>query len=218
MALTKKNFFKKKDVKIEISFDDGGVLDMKVADMLDKYDLKATFYIVVDWVDKEGYLTWDQIKELDSRGFEIGSHTITHPQDLKGLYEEELHYEVQNSKDMIEMVLGHNITKFCYPRGRANNRVMEKVIDSGYMEARGTGKPGVITNEDKFYLPGTIHIYKREEYGDKSITQYAGQVFGQLVKEGGYCNIFAHSAEIDRDNNWEVFEEVLRMVRDIHVL
>ncbi len=216
MALTKSNFYKKKPINIEISFDDGGALDIKAADILDKYGLKATFYIVVDWIDKDGFLTWDQVKDLDKRGFTIGSHTVTHPQDLKSLYEEQLFVEVQNSKDMIETVLGHSITKFCYPRGRTNARVRQVVVESGYIDARGTGKPGVITSEDKFYLPGTIHIFKREEYRNQNIVDFANDVFEQLKKEGGYCNIWGHSAEIEREGLWDTLEGVLSLVKQLH--
>ncbi len=216
MALTKKNFYKKKPINIEVSMDDGGVLDMKVADILDKYGMKGTFYIVIDWVGKDGFLTWDQVKELDKRGFEIGSHTLTHPQDLKELYTEGLFYEVQNSKDMIETVLGHNISKFCYPRGRQNQRVRNMVEEAGYVEARTTGKPGVTKVEDKLQLPGTIHIFNRKEYGNQNIVDFANDVFEKLKKEGGYCNIWGHSKEIERDQLWSTLEGVLSLVKGMN--
>jgi peptidoglycan/xylan/chitin deacetylase (PgdA/CDA1 family) len=165
---------------------------------------------VIDWIGKEGYLTWDEVKELDRQGFKIGSHTLTHPQDLKMIHDEQLHVEVQNSKDLIETVLGHNIDSFCYPRGRADERVRRKVMESGYKDARGTGKTGITKIEDKFYLPGTIHIFQREEYLGKPILNFAKEVINKVKKEGGYCNIWGHSQEIDRDNNWEVLEEILK--------
>ncbi len=215
MALTKKNFYKKKPITIEVSMDDGGALDMKMADLLDKYGTKGTFYIVVDWIGKDGFLTWDQVKELDKRGFEIGSHTTSHPQDLKKLHEEELFYEVQNSKDMIETVLGHSISKFCYPRGRYNERVLEMVATAGYVEARGTGKPGITEVKDKLQMPGTIHIYQRKEYGNQNIVDFANDVFEKLKKEGGYCNIFGHSKEIERDQLWSTLESILSLAKEI---
>ncbi len=215
MALTKKNLYKKKDIKIEISFDDGGILDLKVADMLDKYGLKATFYVVIDYVGQEGYLTWENIKDLDKRGFTIGSHTCSHPQDLKKLHEEDLFYEIQNSKDMIETVLGHGITKFCYPRGRQNERVRQIVAEAGYIEARVTGKPGIIEVKDKLQMPGTIHIYQRKEYGNQNIVDFASDVFEKLKKEGGYCNVWGHSQEMQREQMWSTLEGVLSLVKEV---
>lgn len=199
-----------RDIEFTCSFDDGGKDDLKIVKLLQKYKLPATFYIVLDWVGKDGFLDWDDIKEMDRLGFKIGSHSITHPSDLKKLYDEQLHFEIQNSKDMIETALGHNIESFCYPRGRANERVKRFVVDAGYVEARGTGKPGIIRADDRFYLPGTIHIYQRKEYDNKSIWEFAKETIDKVKKEGGYCNIWAHSAEIQKFQNWGVLEDILK--------
>lgn len=210
MGLTKNNLYKKPEVRIEFSFDDGGKDDLKVTELLKKHGFKGTFYVVLDWIGQEGFLNWSDIRRLDNEGFNIGSHTISHPQDLKLLYDEQLHYEVQNSKDMLEMSLGHNITSFCYPRGRMDGRVRNKVVESGYIDARGTGKPGIITIEDKFYLPGTIHIFQRPEYEGKPILDYAKEVLDKIKKEGGYCNVWGHSAEIQKFSLWNTLEEILK--------
>jgi len=216
MALTKANYRQQEEPKeekklivLETSWDDGGILDLKIADLLEKFGLKGTFYIVCDWVGKEGYLTWDNIKDLDKRGFKIGSHTTSHPMDMKILYDDHLFAEINVSKDIIENVLGHSIDTFCYPRGRADERVMGLVAEANYVTARGTGKPGIITIDNKFYLPGTIHIFQRPEYGKASIIDFSRQVFEKLNKDGGYCNIFGHSAEINKNNLWGVLETVL---------
>lgn len=199
----------KNKIELVTSWDDGSVLDIQVADLLEKYKLRGTFYVVCDFVGKDGYLTWQQIKELDSRGFDIGSHTVTHPMDLKMVHDEELFYEVQSSKDIIENVLGHNITSFCYPRGRADERVKQMVAEAGYIEARGTGKPGITKIEDKLYKPGTIHIFQRPEYHEVPIISYAREVFNKLEREGGYCNIWGHSAEVEKNKLWSVLDVVL---------
>lgn len=195
---------------IESSWDDGGALDIKIAGLLKKYNLKGTFYVVFDSIGKNGFLTWEQIKMLEQQGFDIGSHTVSHPSDLKTLYEEQLHFEIQNSKDMIEAALGHSISKFCYPRGRYDDRVKAMVIRAGYTEARTTGKPGITKAEDKFALPGTIHIFQRPEYGEKTLVQFAKETIDKVKKEGSYCNIWGHSSEINKFSLWGVLEEILK--------
>jgi peptidoglycan/xylan/chitin deacetylase (PgdA/CDA1 family) len=219
MALTKASF--KKDLTREVpepiriefelatSWDDGGINDMRIADILTKYSLPGVFYIIVDRVGEEGYLTWANIKELDQRGFEIGSHTMSHPADLKELYEEDLFYEVVNSKDMIETVLGHHISKFCYPRGRVDERVKEMVRRAGYTEARVTGKPGVREVKNKLEMPGTIHIFQRPEYENLSVLDFAKGTIDTAKLEGGYINIWGHSKEIDTNGLWDVLDQVL---------
>lgn len=209
MGLTKSNIMKKPEFKIETSWDDGNVLDMKLASILQRYKLPAVFYIIVERVGEPGYLTWDNIKVLENAGFEIGSHTMSHPTDMKLLHDEQLHYEVQNSKDMLEAVVGHSILKFCYPRGRYDDRVQRKVAEAGYVEARTTGTPGILEVKDKLAVPGTIHIFQRKEYGELSILEYAISVIDKAKAKGGYVNIWGHSWEIDRDKNWGVLEKIL---------
>ena len=199
-----------KKYTITTSWDDGSIYDLKIAALLKKYGLHGIFYITLDYVGKDGFLTWDDIKKLDKDGFEIGSHTISHPMDLKKLYDEDLFVEIQNSKDMLETALGKNIKSFCYPRGRHNERVRQYVVDAGYLEARGTGKPGIIEIKDKFNLPGTIHIYQRKEYGDKSILEFAKETIDKVIKEGGYCNIWGHGNELEKFSLWDILEEILK--------
>ena len=65
---------------IIITFDDG-YLDTytKAFPILQKYKLKATVFIIANWMDGDRYMSPEQIKELDSsKIFEIGSHTLSH--------------------------------------------------------------------------------------------------------------------------------------------
>lgn len=197
----------------EASLDDGSLLDLKAASILDKYQLPGTFYIVVDWVGKPGYMAWDDIKHLDSAGFNIGSHTVNHPMNLRELFEEDLFYEVQNSKDMIETVLGHNISRFCYPRGRADERVKDQVARAGYAKARTTGKPGVTDDSDPLWLPGTIHMYPRKEYDGKRWLDFGKEVVDRVSESGGYVNLWGHGEELEKFDYWEDLEEFLRYVK-----
>lgn len=197
--------------QVEFGFDDGFAFDLVIAEMLEKYGLRGTFYIVVDWVDKEGFLTWEQIKDLYKRGHKIGSHTVTHPQDLKVLYEQDLHYEIQNSKDMIEIVVGENISRFCYPRGRYDDRVKSFVAQAGYVFARVTGKIGNTEIKDNLSLPGTIHIAPRKEYGDRDLVALAKEKIDLVRSTGkGYCNIWGHGKEINDNQLWSKLEEIIK--------
>jgi len=198
---------------LQTSWDDGGFLDLRIASMLKKYNLPGVFYIIVDKVGTQGYMTWDEVKSLDRAGFKIGAHTMSHPSDLKALHDEQLHYEIQNSKDMIEAVLGHQIYSFCYPRGRFDDRVIDFVAKAGFVEARTTGTPGISTFDSPFKKPGTIHIFQRPEYEGKPIAQFAKETVDRVKKEGGYFNIWGHSKEIEENNLWGVLDEVLAYVR-----
>lgn len=194
-------------MKVEFSFDDGFKLDMKVADILEEYGVRGIFYVVIDWIGEPGFLTWDQIKELEARGHKIGSHTMSHPPDLKMLFEEELFYEISNSKDVLEAVLNHPISSFCYPRGRGDARVRATVAQAGYAEARATGAPGVSKYTDPLWKPGTLHISTNRKEYTNGFRAFARDTLSNPDAE--YINIWGHSAEIERMNCWDDFEYAL---------
>lgn len=76
-------------------------------------------------------LTWDQVRELDSAGIEIGSHTVTHP-ILTRTGSEKLRYELRESRARLEAKLGHSIELLGYPNGDHDAFVQEEAVRAGY--------------------------------------------------------------------------------------
>ena len=76
-------------------------------------------------------LTWDQIRELDSSGLEIGSHTCSHP-ILTSLTDDRLRQELEESRARLEAELGRRVETFCYPNGDQDERVRRAVRSAGY--------------------------------------------------------------------------------------
>jgi peptidoglycan/xylan/chitin deacetylase (PgdA/CDA1 family) len=66
--------------------------------ILDKYGYKATFYIVCNYVENNGRLTWEDITSLYKEGHDIGSHTMNHA-DLSQTSKKETSYEIGESKN-----------------------------------------------------------------------------------------------------------------------
>jgi peptidoglycan/xylan/chitin deacetylase (PgdA/CDA1 family) len=75
--------------------------------------------------------TWDQLREMNQAGIEIGSHTVTHP-ILTNVDDEQLRYELVSSKSRLESELNSPVTLFCYPNGTYDDRVEAAVRDAGY--------------------------------------------------------------------------------------
>jgi peptidoglycan/xylan/chitin deacetylase (PgdA/CDA1 family) len=86
-------------------------------------------------------VSWDQAREMDSAGIEIGSHTVTHP-ILTKVSENALRAELIESKARLEQELGHITTHFCYPNGDYDTRVRRAVEEAGYRCAV-TVEPGL---------------------------------------------------------------------------
>ena len=82
------------------------------------------------------HLSWSQIVELKKAGFEIGSHTVHHP-DLTRIDDQLLKYELEVSKKQIEDKIGEEVQFISFPFGRYNQKVIEMSRESGYHKGCG---------------------------------------------------------------------------------
>ena len=136
-----------------LTFDDGYADNyFQAAPVLEKYGFTGIFYIITGLVGSEGYMSWEQVLELEQKGMEIGAHTATHP-DLTMLDGEALLEEVFGAGAVLGEKLGHPVYWFCYPSGKNNQGVIENVWVAGYL-LEVTTDPGRIHNSsDPFRLP-----------------------------------------------------------------
>jgi peptidoglycan/xylan/chitin deacetylase (PgdA/CDA1 family) len=83
---------------------------------------------VEPFVPKEPFMmTWDKIRKLDERGHIIGSHTLTHP-NLAHVGEKELHWELSESKRIIENELDAPVDHFSYPNPALTPHLTKQTI------------------------------------------------------------------------------------------
>lgn len=140
---------------IIITFDDGYKDAYTNAfPILQKHQMKATFYIITTYVDNNNdrYINWDEIYQLKDAGMNIGSHTITHP-SLDKSYDDRLEKEVVESKKIIEEKIGVPISDFCYPSGKYDERTINKLKETGYKTAVTVHNGIADQNSNLFELP-----------------------------------------------------------------
>lgn len=77
-----------------------------------------------------------QLKELSAAGWEIGSHTRSHPR-LTGLGDGELAEQLGSSRERLEDLLGTECRSIAYPYGDADRRVAEAAQAQGYDSGAG---------------------------------------------------------------------------------
>ena len=108
--------------QVAISFDAAWGADKTqgIMDILEEYDAGGTFFLVGFWVDKYG----DLVKEIDERGFEIGTHSNTHP-DMTKLSADAMEKELTTCVDMIENITGKNVELFRPPYGAYNDTLIK---------------------------------------------------------------------------------------------
>ena len=83
-------------------------------------------------------LDWDALRALHADGWEIGSHTVTHPR-LTTTDEERLAFELGASRAAVEAALGEPCPSIAYPYGDVDARVVEAAALAGY--ATGAALP-----------------------------------------------------------------------------
>ena len=91
----------------------------------------ATFYLTAGFLGTPGYLTSDQVRQLEALDFEIGCHSMTHPY-LSDLSDAELGREIVDAKLHIERILGHPIAHFSCPGGRFDRRTLDTARRAGF--------------------------------------------------------------------------------------
>lgn len=190
-----------------ISIDDYDQDNTQIARELEKLGLYATFFIETLTQGAR-----QQIEELSARGHEIGSHTLSHPSDLKAIPIEEARSEIEASKRQIEVWTGKECKAFCYPRGRYNPEVIELVKAAGYTEARTTIVLKT-TNENPYRLDTTIHVSDtRTEYKGRPWEIMADFYWAHVKKHGGYFHIWGHAKEMIRQGQLQNFINFLRKI------
>lgn len=117
---------------VTTSWDDGHSLDVRLADILNKYNIRGTFYIARNYLKMR--LTDREIVELSKR-HEIGAHTMTHPA-LPKIPLCQAKKEIHESKRWLENLLDSEVPMFCYPYGYYDESIVEVVRKSGFRGAR----------------------------------------------------------------------------------
>ena len=118
------------DNKISISFDAawGGDKTLGILDLLDEYNIKTTFFLVDIWTQKYPEL----VKEIVTRGHEIGNHSTSHPQMSK-LNETQIAKELNTQADTVLAIAGVRPVLFRPPYGDYNNRVITTARVQGFV-------------------------------------------------------------------------------------
>lgn len=114
---------------IALTFDDGPHLKYtnKLLDILDENNVKATFFVVGKMVKRYPFL----LKEIYTRGHEIGSHSYNHP-ILTNLSRESVIRELELSRIEMKNACGIDVSLFRPPFGRYNNEVISIANARGF--------------------------------------------------------------------------------------
>jgi peptidoglycan-N-acetylglucosamine deacetylase len=220
---------------ITTSWDDGHPSDLRLADLLTKYNLSGTFYIPKS--AEHGIMTTAQMRELSKR-FEIGAHTLGHVV-LTTASDDKARQEIVGSKSWVEDITGQPCRMFCPPTGRFSRRHQMQVQAAGFQGLRSVELLSLDMPRRQaglMVMPTTVqaHPHGSIAYLKNAIKrtavsnlanyiahgrmsewpQLAQSMLEQSRSRGGVFHLWGHSWELDANDQWRRLEDVLRLMVD----
>jgi peptidoglycan/xylan/chitin deacetylase (PgdA/CDA1 family) len=109
--------------------------------------------------DNQGVmLDWQQVREMQTHGIEIGSHSLSHA-ILTQVTQTASEREVVESKSRLETKLCQEVKGFCYPNGNYNDGIESSVKAAGYTYACTT-RSGCVTPHENPYRLKRISVHQ----------------------------------------------------------
>jgi peptidoglycan/xylan/chitin deacetylase (PgdA/CDA1 family) len=162
---------------VVMTFDDGHKSDLMAAEMLLKFNARATFFLTKHLCQTwNSFLDENEIKEL-SKLCSIGSHGVSHT-SMDQLTEHEIWSELTDSKKWLEELSGHEITMFSAPGGNLTPAIRAQAQAAGYQlfgnSVEWWNKPeavsaGRIVNRFAIRTSFSLRSFQRIVRGDVSL-------------------------------------------------
>ncbi|MDD3774131.1 MAG: polysaccharide deacetylase family protein [Patescibacteria group bacterium] len=120
---------------VVLTFDDGYIdIYQKAYPIMQKVGYRGVIFVITDLVSTPGYMSWEELKELKNAGWEMGSHTLSHP-SLETLDFDSATNQIASSKKIIEKTLQTKVNFFCYPAGKYNQETIKILKSADYIGA-----------------------------------------------------------------------------------
>lgn len=206
---------------LTFSYDDGVKQDVRLIEILNKYNLKCTFNLNSELLGTPNTLNLsgktiahDKVAPEDVKhiydGHEVAVHTLTHPR-LTQHDTAEIIRQVEQDRLNLSELCGYEVIGMAYPCGGVNN---DDRVAGVIRENTGVKYSRTITTTDNFDLQDNLYRFNPSVYHmdfDKMVE--LGEKFLTLdAKTPQIFYIWGHSYELDIDNTYDKFEEFCRMI------
>ncbi len=217
---------------LAISVDDGHPADLQAAELLQKFGLRATFYIPARNPER-AVMSLAGIQEV-ARYFEVGSHTFNH-KPLRDLSDEEARAEINDGKRWLEDLTGDTVVAFCYPKGKFHSGTVKLVREAGFVGARTCCLNVNSFPKNPFSWGVSTHGYShsaaiqiRHAVLERNFNGIFNFVFIHKLaqdwcehfrhavdfveKHGGVAHLYFHSWEIEEQGQWNKLKQLLENI------
>lgn len=170
-------------ITFDAAWDDSDT-DMLI-NILNKYNVKATFFIVGSWIEKYP----ESVKKFAENGHEIMNHSDTHPH-INALTSDKIKAEITKCADKIEAVCGKRSNLFRGPYGEYNNTVIEAAESVGHktiqwdvdsLDWKDLATEDIVNRVVKRVKPGSIVLFHN---GAKNTPEALPKILEKLITDG----------------------------------
>jgi peptidoglycan/xylan/chitin deacetylase (PgdA/CDA1 family) len=219
---------------ITTSWDDGHIADLRLAELLEKYNLPGTFYIPST---NQEHSVMDENKIISlSHKFEIGGHTINHTR-INKVSSELFTNEITGCYNWLSNLLGTTPISFCFPGGVYNNDAVKHTLNTGFKVIRTTELLNPWFDSNASVFPTTLQVYEHSKFTyikhlckrikiqtlmlylksntSKDLLKLLEFYLTNLQLNGGCFHLWGHSWEIEENNLWSKLEEIFKIMSDI---
>lgn len=207
---------------VTFSYDDGTTQDIRLIELLNKYNLKCTFNLNSELLAKKGILTRrgqriahykihpEDVKGL-YEGHEVSVHTLTHPR-LTNLTDDEVIRQVEEDRLNLSDLVGYEVVGMAYPCGGVNHD--DRTADL-IRQKTGVKYSRTITCTNSFDPQEDLYQFNPTQYHlnfDEMMT--LGEKFVELnAKTPQIFYIWGHSFEMDyAPDYWIRLEEFFKLI------
>lgn len=190
---------------VSLTFDDGYESVYRAAQIMKKYNLAGTAYIILNSVGKKGYLTKKQLCELKSWGWSLSYHHETPFTEIKKINQE----VTPQQKIMKTYCGGADYNHLAYPLGKQNKKVRAFVakyfktarLASGGLETLPPGEPSLMRSINVLPKVSPDELVKAAK-GAVEYSDYAIFMFHNFVE----------TPKTDLDYSWKNFEDFIKKI------
>lgn len=194
-----------KEKAVTFSYDDGQVFDRRLVEIFNKYDLKATFHLNSGILNTEGFIQYDELKEL-YKGHEIACHGVYHEYPTH-LNQEGLVKEYYEDRKTLEEKTGKLVRGCSYAFGEYDQRVIDMLKNVGIVYSRTVESTGNFKIPEDF-MKWTPSCHHNDAFGTMADDFLHTPDYMKLP----LFYIWGHSFEFDRQDNWQEMEEFCKKI------
>ncbi len=200
---------------VTFSYDDGIVMDRRLVEIFNRYNMKATFNLNsgiqtgANSFDIKGMPVYRMnmagLKELYA-GHEIAVHTLTHA-NLSKCDEETIYNEIARDKENLERYYGQKVEGMAYPFGVYNDTVIRIAKECGIRYART-----VIETGDFEISENLLELKASAHHSRADLFDMIHRFLEMEPEKPQLLYIWGHSYEFEVGQNWDRIEEICRLL------